>query len=180
MKTLKEKYQKEIIKKMQKRFQYKNVMQVPQLLKVVINRGVGEVTQNSKAMDIATEELVQITGQKPLITKAKKAIAAFKIRKDLPIGCKVTLRGNRMYHFLDKLINICLPRIRDFKGLNPRSFDGKGNYTLGIKEQLVFPEINYDKVDKARGMDIIICTSAEKDEEAKALFEELGFPFRKN
>ncbi len=179
MKTLKEKYQKEIIKKMQERFHYENVMQVPRLLKIVINRGVGEVTQNSKAMDIATEELVQITGQKPLITKAKKAIAAFKIRKDLPIGCKVTLRGNRMYHFMDKLINICLPRIRDFKGINPKSFDGKGNYTLGIKEQLIFPEINYDKVDKARGMDIIICTSAKKDEEAKALFEELGFPFRK-
>lgn len=179
MKTLKEKYQKEIIKKMQERFHYQNVMQVPRLLKIVINRGVSEVTQNPKAMDIATEELVQITGQKPLVTKAKKAIAAFKIRKDLPIGCKVTLRGNRMYHFLDKLINICLPRIRDFKGINPKSFDGKGNYTLGIKEQLIFPEINYDKVDKARGMDIIICTSAKKDEEAKALFEELGFPFKK-
>lgn len=162
-----------------KKFGYKNPFQVPHLKKVVVNRGVGEVTVNPKAMDVASAEIMMITGQKPMITRSKKAIAAFKLKENIPIGCKVTLRGDRMYDFLDKLINICLPKIRDFKGVNPKSFDGHGNYTIGIKEQLIFPEIEYDKVDKVRGMDITIETSALNDDEARELLALMGIPFRK-
>jgi large subunit ribosomal protein L5 len=179
MKNLKEKYQKQIIPEMMKKFGYKNAMQVPAVKKIVINRGVGENTINPKAIDIASNELKLITGQKPLITRSKKAIAGFKLKENIPIGCVVTLRGSRMYDFLDKFVNICLPKIRDFRGVNPKSFDGHGNYTLGIKEQLIFPEIEYDKVDKARGMDITIQTSANKDEEAFELLKLIGIPFRK-
>lgn len=178
MVTLKKLYEKEVKKLMMKEFGYKNVFEIPRLEKIVINRGVGEATSNPKALDIAAQELVVITGQKPLITKAKKSIALFKLRAKQPIGCKVTLRGDRMYQFFDKLINICLPRIRDFKGLPPKSFDGKGNYTIGITEQLIFPEIDYDKVDKVRGMDITICTTSKTDDEARSLLRLLGVPFR--
>ncbi|MCX5751047.1 MAG: 50S ribosomal protein L5 [Candidatus Saganbacteria bacterium] len=180
MLPLKERYRKEIMKEMTKKFGYKNSMEVPRLVKVVVSRGVGEITQNPKAMDIAAEELSVICGQKPLITKSKKAIAGFKLRGNLPIGCFVTLRGDRMYEFLDKFINICLPKIRDFKGVNPKSFDGRGNYSLGIKEQLVFPEIIYDKVDKTRGMNITVVTSAKNDDQARELLALMGIPFRKN
>lgn len=175
---MKEKYKKEVIPAMMERFKYKNPMQVPCIDKVVINRGVGEVVVNPKAMEISVNELAVITGQKPLITKSKKSISGFKLRENIAIGCKVTLHGSRMYDFLNKLINICLPKIRDFKGLNPKSFDGHGNYTIGIKEQLIFPEIIYDKVDKARGMDITIATTAHNDEEARELFKYMGIPFR--
>ena len=162
-----------------KKFGYKNPLQVPHVVKLVINRGVGEATANPKAMDASAAELAAITGQKPLITKSKKSIAGFKLKENTPIGCVVTLRGRRMYDFLDKLVNICLPKIRDFKGVNPKSFDGHGNYSIGIKEQLIFPEVIYDKVDKVRGMDITIVTNASKDEEALELFKFIGFPFRK-
>jgi len=178
MKTLKERYLKEIIPALMKQFNYKNPMQVPKVVKVVINRGVGEVTQNPKAMEISVAELSAITGQKPLITKSKKSIAGFKLRENLPIGCKVTLHGNKMFDFLNKLINVSLPKIRDFRGLNPKSFDGHGSYTMGIKEQLIFPEIDYDKVDKVRGMDVTIVTNAQKDEEARELLKYFGLPFR--
>jgi large subunit ribosomal protein L5 len=154
-------------------------MQVPKVEKIVINMGVGEAVQNSKVLDKAVEDLTTIAGQKPVITRAKKSIASFKLREGMPIGVKVTLRGARMYHFLDKLINISLPRVRDFRGISPKSFDGRGNYTLGIKEQLIFPEISYDKIDKVRGMDIVIVTTAKKDEEARVLLTEMGMPFRK-
>ncbi|MCX5749411.1 MAG: 50S ribosomal protein L5 [Candidatus Saganbacteria bacterium] len=177
-KTLKIKYEKEIKAAMKKEFNYKNDHEIPRVVKVVVNRGVGEAVQNPKALDIASNELAQITGQKPLITKAKKSIAVFKVRAKQPVGCKVTLRGSRMYQFLDKLINLSLPRIRDFKGVPPKSFDGKGNYTLGITEQLIFPEIDYDKVDKTRGMDITICTSAKTDDEARSLLKYFGVPYR--
>lgn len=176
---LKEKYKKVIIPALMKEMDYKNPMQVPKLFKIVINRGVGEATVNPKALDIVVEELTAISGQKPLVTRAKIAIANFKLKAKTPIGCKVTLRKDRMYEFLDKLLNICLPRIRDFKGLNPNSFDGRGNYTFGIKDQLIFPEIIYDKVDKARGMDITICTSAKTDKEARTFLTFLGMPFEK-
>jgi large subunit ribosomal protein L5 len=179
MKNLKQRYVKEIIPEMMKKFGYKNPMQVPRLLKVVVNRGVGEATQNPKAIDVSVNELKVITGQKPLITTSKKAIAGFKLKENIAIGCKVTLRGERMYDFVDKLVNISLPKIRDFRGVNPKSFDGHGNYSLGLKEQLIFPEIEYDRVDKARGMDITIETSTDKDEEALELFKLIGFPFRK-
>jgi large subunit ribosomal protein L5 len=179
MKNLKERYHKEIVPAMMKKYGYKNPMQVPHLIKIVVNRGIGEATANPKAVDVAANELAMITGQKPLITKSKKAISGFKLKENIPIGCKVTLRAQRMYDFLDKLVNICLPKIRDFRGVNPKSFDGHGNYTMGIKEQLIFPEIEYDKVDKARGMDITIETSALKDEEAMELLTLVGFPFRK-
>ena len=179
MKNLKERYQKQIVPELMKKFGYKNPMQAPRLVKVVVNRGVGETTQNPKAIDTSAAELAIITGQKPLITKSKKAISGFKLKENIPIGCKVTLRGRRMYDFLDKLVNISLPKIRDFKGLNPKSFDGHGNYSLGIKEQLIFPEIVYDKVDKIRGMDITIETSSAKDEEAMELLRLVGIPFRK-
>jgi large subunit ribosomal protein L5 len=179
MKNLKERYKSEIIKEMMKLFGYKNPMQVPRILKIVINRGVGEATLNPKAIDTSVAELAAITGQKPLITKSKKSIAGFKLKENTSIGCKVTMRGQRMYDFLDKLVNICLPKIRDFRGINPKSFDGHGNYTLGIKEQLIFPEVIYDKVDKIRGMDITIETSTSKDNEALELLRLIGIPFRK-
>ena len=179
MKNLKERYKKEIIPEMMKKFGYKNPMQVPRIVKLVINRGVGEATQNPKAIDISVAEIATITGQKPLVTKSKKSIAGFKLKENTSIGCVVTLRGQRMYNFLDKFVNICLPKIRDFKGINPKSFDGNGNYTMGIKEQLIFPEVIYDKVDKVRGMDITIVTSANKDEEAHELLRLVGIPFRK-
>lgn len=176
--TLKQLYKKNTIKSMIDKFGYQNKMEVPKMEKIVVNRGIGESVSNPKALDICIDELAVITGQKPLRTKAKKSLAQFKVRAKQDIGCKVTLRGRRMYQFLDKLINICLPRIRDFRGVSPKSFDGRGNYTIGITEQLIFPEIDYDKVDKVRGMDITICTTAKTDDEAKALLSFLGMPFR--
>ena len=162
---------------MMEKFGYKNVMEIPKVEKVVLNMGVGEAVGNPKVLDAAVGDLMTIVGQRPVITKAKKSIAAFKIREGMAIGTKVTLRGERMYQFLDKLLNVALPRVRDFRGVNPRSFDGRGNYTLGIKEQLIFPEIEYDKVDKIRGMDIIIVTTAKSDEEARELLKLMGMPF---
>ncbi len=179
MTRLKEIYQKEIVDGMIKKFGYKNVMQAPKLEKIVINMGVGEAKENSKILDSAMADLEIISGQKPIVTKAKNSIANFKIREGMPIGCKVTLRGDRMYDFLDRLINLALPRVRDFRGVNPNAFDGRGNYALGIKEQLIFPEIEYDKVDKVRGMDVIIVTTAKTDEEARELLAQFGMPFRK-
>ncbi len=176
---LKEKYQGAVRTQLQDKFSYKNVNQIPKLEKVVINMSVGEAITNSKALDAAVSELQAISGQKPIITKAKKSIAAFKLREGMNIGAKVTLRGERMYVFLDKLFNIVLPRIRDFRGLPPKSFDGRGNYNLGLREQLVFPEINFDKVDKARGMDITIVTTAKSDEEATEFLTAMGLPLRK-
>ncbi|OGW24591.1 MAG: 50S ribosomal protein L5 [Nitrospirae bacterium GWC2_42_7] len=175
---LKEKYLNQIIPEMMKEFSYKNIMEAPKVQKVVLNVGLGEATQNIKLLDVVQKELAAITGQKPVITKAKKSIATFKLRQGMPIGCKVTLRGNRMYEFIDRLISIALPRIRDFRGVSGKSFDGKGNYALGIKEQFIFPEINYDKVDMVHGLDIIICTSAKTDKESKALLRYFGIPFR--
>jgi len=179
MKRLKEKYKSSIVPEMMKKFGYKNPMQVPHLEQIVVNRGVGEATANPKAMDISVAEIAAITGQKPLVTKSKKSIAGFKLKENTPIGCKVTLRGQRMYDFLDKLVNMCLPKIRDFRGVNPKSFDGHGNYTMGIREQLIFPEIVYDKVDKIRGMDVTIVTSTDSDTEALELLRLMGIPFRK-
>ncbi len=178
MTRLQEKYEKEAIPGLKSRFGYKNVMEVPRLVKVVVNMGVGEATQDAKVIDAAVSDLTQISGQKPVVTRAKRSIAAFKVRAGVPVGCKVTLRGQRMYEFLDKLFNIALPRIRDFRGVSPRSFDGRGNYSLGLREQLIFPEINYDKIDKIRGMDVVIVTSAKTDEEAFELLKLLGMPFR--
>jgi large subunit ribosomal protein L5 len=175
---LKEKYQKDVVAGLKSRFGYQNIMKIPAINKVVINMGVGDATSDAKAMDAAVTELTAISGQKPVVTKAKKSIAAFKLRAGMSIGCKVTLRGERMYEFLDKLFNLALPRIRDFRGVSAKAFDGRGNYTLGIKEQLIFPEINYDKVDKVRGMDIVIVTSAQSDEEALELLKLMGMPFR--
>ena len=172
-------YNSEIKANLMKEYEYKSVMQVPALNKIVVNIGVGDATQDKKRLEEAVEELSLITGQKPIITKAKKSIATFKLREGEPIGCKVTLRGIRMYEFFDKLVSIALPRVRDFRGVNKNSFDGRGNYTLGIKEQLIFPEINYDKVQKVRGMDIIIVTTAKSDEEAYSLLKALGMPFNK-
>jgi len=177
---LKEKYFKEIRKAMMEKFGYKNIMQVPRLEKIVVNIGVGEATQNPKALDGAVQDLMAITGQRPVITRAKKSIAGFKLRKGTPIGCKVTLRRDRMYEFLDRLINVALPRVRDFQGVSPHAFDGRGNYTLGLREQLVFPEIDYDKIDKVRGLEITIVTTAETDEEARELLRLLGMPFREH
>ncbi|MDN5331562.1 MAG: large subunit ribosomal protein [Tepidanaerobacteraceae bacterium] len=177
MPRLREKYEKEVIPALMKKFNYKSVMQVPRLEKVVLNMGISDAKENPKAVESATRDLAMITGQKPVVTKAKKSIASFKIRKGMAIGAKVTLRGNRMYEFLDKLFNIALPRVRDFKGLSPDAFDGRGNYTLGIREQLIFPEIDYDKIDKIRGMDITIVTTAKTDEEARELLKGLGMPF---
>lgn len=174
---LREKYLKEVVPALREKFGYTNIMQVPKVEKVVINMGVSDAVQDPKALDAAVEDLTAITGQKPLITRAKKSIAAFKLRQGMPIGAKVTLRGDRMYYFLDKLFNIALPRIRDFRGVSPDGFDGRGNYNLGIKEQLIFPEILYDKVDKIRGMDIAITTTAKTDEEARELLRLLGMPF---
>lgn len=179
MTRLREMYQNEIVDSMVKKFGYKNVMQVPKLEKIVINMGIGEAKENSKVLDAAMAELAIISGQKPVTTKAKNSIANFKIREGMPIGCKVTLRGARMYEFLDRLVNLALPRVRDFRGVNPNAFDGRGNYALGIKEQLIFPEIEYDKVDKVRGMDVIIVTTAATDEEARELLAQFGMPFRK-
>ena len=179
MPGLKEKFEKEILVGFSKSEKYQNPMRIPRVVKVVINRGVGEAKEDSKAIDVSAKELADITGQRPLVINSKKAIAAFKLRGGIPIGLKVTLRGKRMYDFLDKLINICLPKIRDFKGVNPKAFDGRGNYTLGIREQLIFPEVNYEKVDRIRGMDITIVTSARNDQEARELLEVLGMPFRK-
>jgi large subunit ribosomal protein L5 len=176
---LKEKYKSQVAPQLKEKFGYKNVHQIPKLDKVVINMSVGDAISNSKALDVAIQELTTISGQKPVITKAKKSIAAFKLREGMNIGGKVTLRGERMYVFLDKLFNIVLPRIRDFRGLSRKSFDGRGNYNMGLKEQLVFPEINFDKVDKARGMDIVIVTTAKNDEEATAFLESMGLPLQK-
>lgn len=176
---LRETYQNEIVDGMMKKFGYKNELQVPKLAKIVVNMGVGEAKENSKVLDSAMSELEIITGQKPVATRAKHSIANFKLREGMAIGCKVTLRGNRMYEFLDRLVNLALPRVRDFRGVNPNAFDGRGNYALGIKEQLIFPEIEYDKVDKIRGMDVIIVTTAETDEEARELLTQFGMPFKK-
>lgn len=178
MARLKEKYNDEVVKAMMQKFGYKNIMEVPKLEKVIINIGVGEAIQNSKALDAAVGDLTTITGQRPVITKAKKSIAAFKLRQGMKIGCKVTLRGERMFHFVDKLFNVALPRVRDFRGVSPKSFDGRGNYSMGLREQLIFPEIEYDKIDKTRGMDIIFVTTAKTDEEAKELLRLMGMPFR--
>ena len=174
---LQEKYLSEAVKGLMDKFKYKNVMEIPKVEKIIINMGVGEAVTNSKAMESAVADLTTISGQKPIVTKAKKSIAAFKLRAGMPIGAKVTLRGDRMYFFLDKLMNLALPRVRDFRGVSNASFDGRGNYALGLKEQLIFPEIEYDKVDKARGMDIIIVTTAKTDEEARELLRLLGMPF---
>jgi large subunit ribosomal protein L5 len=174
-----EKYLNEVKPELMKKFEYKSVMQAPKLDKIVINMGVGDAMANSKALDAAVEDLTQICGQKPIITKARKSIAAFKLREGAAIGCKVTLRGERMYQFFDKLVSIALPRVRDFRGLSKDSFDGRGNYTLGVKEQLIFPEIDYDKVNKIRGMDIVIVTTANTDEEAYELLKLLGMPFQR-
>ncbi len=180
MSRLKEKYTQDIMPQMMKRFGYKNVMQVPKIDKVVINMGLGEAIQNVKILESAEKELAAISGQKPVITKARKAIANFKLRQGMPIGCKVTLRQERMYEFLDRLLNLALPRIRDFKGVSPKAFDGRGNYALGIREQIIFPEIDYDKIDKIKGMNIVITTTAKNDEEAKALLQFMGMPFGAN
>ena len=179
MARLKEKYNNEIVDAMTKKFGYQNIMQVPKLEKIVVNMGVGEAKENSKILDSAIADLEKITGQKAVTTKAKNSVANFKIREGMPIGCKVTLRGEKMYEFLDRLVNLALPRVRDFRGVNPNAFDGRGNYALGIKEQLIFPEIEYDKVDKVRGMDIIVVTTAETDEEARELLAQFGMPFKK-
>ena len=176
---LKQKYDSEVVSKLMETYKYGSVMQVPHLEKIVINVGVGDATQNSKLLEDAVKDLTIISGQKPVITKAKKSIASFKLREGQAIGCKVTLRGNRMYEFLDKLFTISLPRVRDFRGVSKNSFDGKGNYTLGVKEQLIFPEIEFDKVTKIRGMDIVIVTTANSDKEAYTLLEALGMPFSK-
>ena len=179
MTRLKETYLNEIVDGMTKKFGYKNVMEVPKLDKIVINMGVGEAKDNAKLLDAAIRDLEIISGQKPVVTKAKKSVANFKIREGMPIGCKVTLRGEKMYEFADRLINLALPRVRDFRGVSANSFDGRGNYALGIKEQLIFPEIEYDKVDKVRGMDIIFVTTAKSDEEARELLTQFGMPFKK-
>ena len=179
MSRLKETYQNEIVDAMNKKFGYKNIMEVPKLDKIVINMGVGEAKENAKILESAMKDLEIIAGQKPITTKAKNSIANFKIREGMPIGCKVTLRGEKMYEFLDRLVNLALPRVRDFRGVNPNAFDGRGNYALGIKEQLIFPEIEYDKVDKVRGMDIIFVTTANTDEEARELLTQFNMPFAK-
>ncbi|WP_422448628.1 50S ribosomal protein L5 [Thermoanaerobacterium sp. DL9XJH110] len=177
MSRLKDKYLQEVIPALKQKFNYKNIMEVPKLEKVVINMGLSDARENPKAIESASRDISTITGQKPIITKAKKSIAAFKLRKGMPIGAKVTLRGEKMYDFLDKLFNVALPRVRDFKGVSPDSFDGRGNYTLGVREQLIFPEIEYDKIDRIRGMDITIVTTAKTDEEARELLKNLGMPF---
>lgn len=179
MNRLKERYTKEVVKSLMEKYSYESVMQVPKIEKVVLNIGVGDATTNAKALDDAVAELTLIAGQKPVVTKAKKSIAGFKLREGMPIGCKVTLRGEKMYEFLDKLMNISLPRVRDFRGVSKNSFDGRGNYTLGVKEQLIFPEINFDKVNKLRGMDIVIVTTAATDDEGRELLAQLGMPFQK-
>jgi large subunit ribosomal protein L5 len=177
---LKEKYQREVVPALMERYGYKNIMEVPRLEKVVLNIGLGEAIQNPKALESAEADLAAISGQHPVITRAKKSISAFRLRTGMPIGLKVTLRGERMYHFLDKLMNAVLPRVREFQGVSPKSFDGRGNYTLGLKEQISFPEIDYDKIDKLRGLEISIATTAKTDEEGKSLLELLGMPFAKD
>lgn len=179
MTRLKEKFNNEISAELVKKFNYDSVMEVPKIEKIVVNMGIGDAVQNSKVLDSAVEELQSITGQKPLVTKAKKSIATFRLREGMPIGAKVTLRGERMYEFFDKLISVSLPRVRDFRGISKKAFDGRGNYTLGVKEQLIFPEIDYDKVSKVRGMDIVIVTTANTDEEARELLTQFGMPFQK-
>ena len=179
MSRLKEKYQNEIVDALMKKFGYKNIMEVPKLDKVVINMGVGEAKENAKLLEAAVKDMETITGQKAVLTRAKNSVANFKIREGMPIGCKVTLRGEKMYEFVDRLINLSLPRVRDFRGVNPIAFDGRGNYALGIKEQLIFPEIEYDKVDKVRGMDVIFVTTAKTDEEARELLTQFNMPFAK-
>ena len=179
MSRLKDQYQNEIVDAMIKKFGYKNIMEVPKLDKVVINMGVGEAKDNAKVLESAVADMEKIAGQKAVVTRAKNSVANFKIREGMPIGCKVTLRGERMYEFVDRLINLALPRVRDFRGVNPNAFDGRGNYALGIKEQLIFPEIEYDKVDKVRGMDVIFVTTAKTDEEARELLRQFNMPFTK-
>lgn len=179
MNRLKEKYHDQIAPALMEKFDYKSVMQVPKLEKIVLNMGIGDARENAKAIENSARDLSVISGQKAIVTKAKKSVAAFKLREGMEIGCKVTLRGDRMYQFLDKLISIALPRVRDFRGINPNSFDGRGNYALGAREQLIFPEIDYDKIDKIRGLDIVIVTTANTDEEARALLDAFGMPFRK-
>ena len=179
MSRLKEQYDNEIAQAMQKKFEYKNPMEIPKLVKIVVNMGVGEAKENAKVLDAAVSDMETITGQKAIRTKAKKSIANFKLREGMPIGCKVTLRGERMYEFADRLINLALPRVRDFRGVNANSFDGRGNYALAIKEQLIFPEIEYDKVDKVRGMDVVFVTTAKTDEEARELLRLFNMPFAK-
>lgn len=179
-KPLKTRYLEEIVPKLTEQFSYSNVHQVPKVVKIIVNRGLGEASQNAKALESSLNELAVITGQKPVVTRAKKAIAGFKIRKGMPVGVMVTLRGERMYAFLERLISLALPRIRDFRGISPKSFDGRGNYSLGVREQLIFPEIDYDSIDQIRGLDISIVTSASTDEEGRALLKEMGMPFRNN
>ena len=179
MSRLKDQYQNEIVDALTKKFGYKNIMEVPKLDKIVVNMGVGEAKVNAKLLEAAVKDLETITGQKAVTTKAKNSVANFKIREGMPIGCKVTLRGEKMYEFLDRLVNLALPRVRDFRGINPNAFDGRGNYALGIKEQLIFPEIEYDKVDKVRGMDVIFVTTAKTDEEGRELLTQFGMPFAK-
>lgn len=179
MNRLQEKYENSVRAELQNKFNYKSSMQIPKLDKIVINMGCGDAVANAKVLDDAVEELTIIAGQKPVITKAKKSIANFKLREGMPIGCKVTLRGERMYEFFDKLVSVALPRVRDFHGINPNAFDGRGNYTLGVKEQLIFPEINFDKVKKVRGMDIVIVTTANTDEEGRTLLTLMGMPYKK-
>ena len=179
MSRLKEQYQNEIVDAMIKKFGYKNIMEVPKLDKVVINMGVGEARDNAKVLESAISDMEKISGQKAVVTRAKNSVANFKIREGMPIGCKVTLRGERMYEFVDRLVNLALPRVRDFRGVNPNAFDGRGNYALGIKEQLIFPEIEYDKIDKVRGMDVIFVTTAKTDEEARELLRQFNMPFAK-
>jgi large subunit ribosomal protein L5 len=175
---LKKIYQETIVPKLMDQFQYTNIHQVPKVVKVTVNRGLGEAAQNAKALEASLGEVALITGQKPVVTRAKKAIAGFKIRQGMPVGLMVTLRGDRMYAFLDRLISLALPRIRDFRGVSPKSFDGRGNYTLGVREQLIFPEVEYDRIDQIRGMDISIITTAKTDQEGRALLKEMGMPFR--
>ncbi len=179
-KSLKQKYSEDIVPKLTEQFNFSNVHEVPRVVKIVINRGLGEASQNAKALESSINELTVITGQKPVVTRAKKAIAGFKIREGMPVGVMVTLRGAKMYAFLERLIALALPRIRDFRGISPKSFDGRGNYSLGVREQLMFPEIDYDSIDQIRGMDISIVTSATNDEEGRSLLKEMGMPFRDN
>lgn len=178
MARLKERFQTEVAPAMMQKFGYKNVMEIPRLEKVILNMGLGEAIQNPKALDAAVGDMTKISGQKPVVTTAKKSIASFKLREGMKIGCKVTLRGERMYEFVDKLVNLALPRVRDFRGVSPKAFDGRGNYTLGLKEQLIFPEIEYDKIDRLRGMDVTFVTTAKTDEEARELLRLIGMPFR--
>jgi large subunit ribosomal protein L5 len=175
-----EQYKNQVVGELMKQFSYTSVMQVPKVEKLVVNMGLGEAVQNPKAIDAAVADLQLITGQKPVVTRAKKSIAQFRLRQGMPIGAKVTLRGERMYYFLDKLMNVALPRVRDFRGVSPKAFDGRGNYTLGLREQLIFPEVEYDKVDKVRGMEVVMVTTANTDEEARALLTLMGMPFRRS